>query len=68
MRKSFILSWPGSLLKHKDRFGVSWQIVPENMGDLLSNGSREEIKRVTEAFLKMKKLDLAALEKARLGL
>jgi predicted 3-demethylubiquinone-9 3-methyltransferase (glyoxalase superfamily) len=51
----------------KDKFGVSWQIVPENMDELLSNGSREEIQRVTEAFLKMKKFDLEALEKARLG-
>ena len=51
----------------KDKFGVSWQIVPENMDDILFHGSREEVQRVTEAFLKMKKFDLAALEKARLG-
>ncbi|MGE5677911.1 MAG: VOC family protein [Pseudomonadota bacterium] len=51
----------------KDRFGVSWQIVPENLNDILLNGSREEVRRITEAFLKMKKFDLAALEKARLG-
>lgn len=49
----------------KDQFGLSWQIVPENMNDLLAGGTREEVKRVTEAFLKMKKLDMAALEKAR---
>lgn len=49
----------------KDPFGVSWQIVPENMQEMLSNGSRDEIRRVTEAFLKMKKFDLKALEKAR---
>jgi predicted 3-demethylubiquinone-9 3-methyltransferase (glyoxalase superfamily) len=52
----------------KDRFGVSWQIVPENMDDIFANGTKDEIKRVTEAFLKMKKLDLATLEKARLGI
>ena len=52
----------------KDKFGVSWQIVPENLDNILFNGSRDEIKRVTEAFLKMKKFDLAILEKARLGL
>lgn len=52
----------------KDKFGVSWQIVPENMGELLSSGTKDEIKRVTEAFLKMKKFDLALLEKARLGI
>lgn len=51
----------------KDKFGVSWQIVPENMDEVLFNGSRDEIQRVTEAFLKMKKFDLDALEKARSG-
>ncbi len=51
----------------RDRFGVSWQIVPSNMDDILFNGTQEEIQRVTEAFLKMKKFDLKALEQARLG-
>jgi len=51
----------------KDQFGVSWQIVPSNMDEILMNGTKDEIKRVTEAFLKMKKFDLIALEKARLG-
>lgn len=51
----------------KDKFGVSWQIVPDNMDDMLFNGSKEEIQRVTEAFLKMKKFDINALEKARSG-
>ncbi len=51
----------------KDQFGVSWQIVPSNMNDVMMNGTNEEIKRVTEAFLQMKKFDLAALERARLG-
>ena len=51
----------------KDKFGVSWQIVPENMGEIFLKGSRDEIRRVTAAFLKMKKFDLYALEKARLG-
>lgn len=51
----------------KDRFGVSWQIVPEYMDNILFNGSEAEIRRVTEAFLKMKKFDLEALEKARKG-
>ena len=52
----------------KDKFGVSWQIVPEHMDDILSNGTREEKQRVTEAFLKMKKFDIELLEKARLGI
>lgn len=51
----------------KDRFGVSWQIVPKNMDEVFLAGSKDEIQRVTEAFLKMKKFDLNALEKARLG-
>lgn len=51
----------------KDKFGLSWQIVPANMNEILFNGTKEEIKRVTEAFLQMKKFDLQALEKARLG-
>lgn len=51
----------------KDQFRLSWQITPANMNEVLMKGSAEEVKRVTEAFLKMKKFDLAALEKARLG-
>jgi predicted 3-demethylubiquinone-9 3-methyltransferase (glyoxalase superfamily) len=51
----------------KDQFGLSWQIVPESMNKLLFEGSEAEKNRVTEAFLKMKKFDLATLEKARLG-
>jgi predicted 3-demethylubiquinone-9 3-methyltransferase (glyoxalase superfamily) len=49
----------------KDQFGLSWQITPANMNDVLMKGTKEEVKRVTETFLKMKKLDLAAIEKAR---
>lgn len=51
----------------KDQFGVSWQIVPAHMDEVMFNGTPEEIQRVTEAFLKMKKFDLAALERARQG-
>ncbi|RHW41973.1 VOC family protein [Neobacillus notoginsengisoli] len=50
----------------KDQFGVSWQIVPENMDEVMFKGSKEEIKRVTEVLYKMKKIEIAALEKARL--
>ena len=52
----------------KDKFGLSWQIVPANMGDQLAAATQEEKARMTEAFLAMKKLDIAALERARLGL
>ncbi|MDF2541954.1 MAG: hypothetical protein K0S47_1672 [Herbinix sp.] len=51
----------------KDKYGVSWQIVPENMEELLARGSEEEMQRVFEASLQMKKFDLEALEKARQG-
>lgn len=47
----------------KDKFGVSWQIVPTIMNELLNSDDREKLNRVTEAFLKMKKFDLEALEK-----
>jgi predicted 3-demethylubiquinone-9 3-methyltransferase (glyoxalase superfamily) len=51
----------------KDQFGVSWQIVPSKLDDILLHGSKDEVQRVTEAFLKMKKFDLEDLERARLG-
>jgi predicted 3-demethylubiquinone-9 3-methyltransferase (glyoxalase superfamily) len=51
----------------KDQFGLSWQIEPVSMNEVMMNGTKEEVKRVTEAFLKMKKFDLQTLEKARLG-
>ncbi|MHC1762288.1 MAG: VOC family protein [Negativicutes bacterium] len=52
----------------KDKFGLSWQIVPSNMDEMLFGGSKEEVRRVTEAFLSMKKIDLESLEKARMGI
>ncbi|MCE9541853.1 VOC family protein [Candidatus Kaiserbacteria bacterium] len=48
----------------KDAYGVSWQITPSRMDDMMREGTPEQIKRVTQAFLKMKKFDLAALEAA----
>ena len=52
----------------KDQFGISWQIIPENLEDIMANGTSEEADRVTKAFMKMKKLDIAALERAKQGL
>lgn len=52
----------------KDKFGVSWQIVPRIMSEMLNSGDKEKIQSVTEAFLKMKKFDLEALQKAYDGL
>ncbi len=49
----------------KDRFGVSWQIVPSILGDLLANSTKEEADRVTKAFLQMGKFDIDLLNKAK---
>jgi predicted 3-demethylubiquinone-9 3-methyltransferase (glyoxalase superfamily) len=46
----------------KDKFGVSWQIVPTILNELLDSDDREKLSKVTEAFLKMKKFDLSVLE------
>jgi predicted 3-demethylubiquinone-9 3-methyltransferase (glyoxalase superfamily) len=51
----------------KDRFGVSWQVVPADLAAMMSNGTPEQIDRVTQAFLPMKKFDLAALRAAYEG-
>ena len=51
----------------KDRFGVSWQIVPNELGSLLGDPDREKAGRAMQAMLGMKKLDIAALRRARDG-
>ncbi len=51
----------------KDAFGVSWQIVPTAMNEMMSKGTKEQVKRVTEAFMKMKKFDIATLQQAYEG-
>jgi predicted 3-demethylubiquinone-9 3-methyltransferase (glyoxalase superfamily) len=51
----------------KDRFGLSWQVSPAAMDEMMRDGSPEQIARVTQAFLQMKKFDLAELRKAYLG-
>ena len=48
----------------KDKFGVSWQIVPTALPRLLGNPDRAKANRVMQAMLQMKKLDIAALERA----
>jgi predicted 3-demethylubiquinone-9 3-methyltransferase (glyoxalase superfamily) len=48
----------------KDRYGLSWQIVPTAMDQMMSAGTKEQIARVTAAFLPMKKFDLAELQRA----
>ena len=51
----------------KDKYGLSWQIVPSRMDEMLASGTEEQIARVTRAFLPMKKLDLGELERAYAG-
>lgn len=51
----------------KDKFGVSWQITSTRMDTMMSTGTPEQIGRVTQAFLPMKKFDLAQLEAAYAG-
>lgn len=48
----------------KDKFGVSWQVVPAQLQEFLSEGTKEQSERVTQAFLQMKKFDLAELQRA----
>jgi predicted 3-demethylubiquinone-9 3-methyltransferase (glyoxalase superfamily) len=48
----------------KDRFGVSWQIVPTRMHEMMRTGTEEQLARLTQTFLQMKKYDVAALEEA----
>ena len=48
----------------KDRYGVSWQIVPNILGELLQDADAQKAERVTRAMLKMSKLDIAELKKA----
>ncbi len=51
----------------KDKYGVSWQIVPTIMDEMLKDKDKERLARVTEAFLKMKKFDISVLKKAYRG-
>ena len=51
----------------KDKFGVSWQIVPTILGTLMSDHDPAKARRTAEAMLKMKKLDIAELKRAHGG-
>jgi predicted 3-demethylubiquinone-9 3-methyltransferase (glyoxalase superfamily) len=51
----------------KDRYGLSWQVVPAALPAILSNPNPDKARRATEAMLKMTKLDIAALEAAAEG-
>jgi predicted 3-demethylubiquinone-9 3-methyltransferase (glyoxalase superfamily) len=51
----------------KDKYGVSWQVIPANLIDMISDPDQEKAARTTEAMLAMKKFDIAELEKAYAG-
>lgn len=48
----------------KDKFGVSWQVASTVMFEALKNGTREQVDRITQAFMTMKQVDIATLQKA----
>jgi predicted 3-demethylubiquinone-9 3-methyltransferase (glyoxalase superfamily) len=48
----------------KDKFGVSWQVIPAKLDELLGDPNSEKSQRAMEAMLKMKKIDIAELERA----
>jgi predicted 3-demethylubiquinone-9 3-methyltransferase (glyoxalase superfamily) len=48
----------------KDKYGVSWQIVPADLDEMLRNADAEKVNRIMNAVLKMEKIDLALLQQA----
>ena len=52
----------------KDRFGVSWQIFPRQLIGLIGGADRARAKRVFEAMMQMKRIDIAAIERAADGI
>ena len=51
----------------KDRFGLSWQVIPDRMGELLSDPDPERRQRAMQAMLQMQKIDLEVMEAAANG-
>jgi predicted 3-demethylubiquinone-9 3-methyltransferase (glyoxalase superfamily) len=48
----------------KDRFGVSWQVIPKSLGAMMSDPARGNSRKMMEALMKMDKIDIATLERA----
>jgi predicted 3-demethylubiquinone-9 3-methyltransferase (glyoxalase superfamily) len=51
----------------KDKFGLSWQIVPRILLELIADQDKEKSKRVMQAMMKMKKIDIEGLKRAAAG-
>jgi predicted 3-demethylubiquinone-9 3-methyltransferase (glyoxalase superfamily) len=51
----------------KDKFGVSWQIIPKQLGDFVGSSDIEKSQRAVKAMLQMKKIDLEEIKKAYFG-
>ncbi|HTE23945.1 VOC family protein [Flavitalea sp.] len=51
----------------KDKYGLSWQISSVDLEEMMTNGTREQVDRVTQAFMPMKKLDIEKLKAAYHG-
>jgi|SRR3990167_102096 len=51
----------------KDKFGLSWQIIPKQMGEMLKDPNQEKAGRVMEVMLQMKKIEIKQLQKAYQG-
>jgi predicted 3-demethylubiquinone-9 3-methyltransferase (glyoxalase superfamily) len=51
----------------KDKFGLSWQIIPNALGSLIGDPDPDKARRAIEAMLQMKKIDIATLERAHAG-
>jgi predicted 3-demethylubiquinone-9 3-methyltransferase (glyoxalase superfamily) len=51
----------------KDKFGLSWQIVPKALAELMGSGDADVSRRVMQAMMTMKKIDIAALRQAAAG-
>jgi predicted 3-demethylubiquinone-9 3-methyltransferase (glyoxalase superfamily) len=58
---------PGPCGWLKDKYGLSWQVVPTRLIDMITDPDPAKVARATEAFMAMTKFDLAALEKAFAG-
>ncbi|GAA2235856.1 MULTISPECIES: VOC family protein [Streptomyces] len=58
---------PGPCGWLKDRFGVSWQVVPDRLDAMITDPDPAKAARVTQAFMAMSKFDIAALDKAYAG-